>query len=64
MDAPQEEFYTREGADLLSDARVLLSNYRERGMGAAELAARLRLPDEYAAQAVLEALAIEGEVLA
>lgn len=64
MDAPQESFYTREGADLLPDVRDLLALHRERAMSPSELAARLQQQDEYAVLAALEALALDGEIAA
>ncbi len=63
MDAPQESFYTREGADLLPDVRDLLALHRERAMSPSELAARLH-QQEYAVLAALEALALDGEIAA
>ncbi len=50
--------------DLLPDVRDLLAFYQERAMSPEELAARLHQQDEYAVQAVLEALALEGGIAA
>ena len=64
MIAPQSQVYTTdESSQLLPNARDLLSIHRERVMGAGELAVRLHQRDEYAAQAVIEALTVDGEVL-
>jgi len=62
--APQSQVYTTdESSHLLPTARDLLSIHRKRVMGAGELAVRLHQRDEYAAQAVIEALTFDGEVL-
>lgn len=64
MTALQESFYTREAADLLPDVRDLLALYRERDMSSEELAARLHQQDDYAVQAVLEALELGDGIAA
>ncbi|MBA3389052.1 MAG: hypothetical protein M3397_08555 [Actinomycetota bacterium] len=44
--------------------RRLLAFYRDRAVSPEELAARLHQQDEYAVQAALEALELDGEVAA
>ncbi len=64
MRSALREAYHDNQPSLVPEVRDLLAFYRERAMSPSELATRLHQQDEYAVLAALEALEVEGEVLA